>query len=362
MAIPKDGRELQKEEIPKNIPKGLLMVMDSDKRKRIIVPLDQQLAVVRQAHQHLIHQKGLRVFHDLSQKYFWRNPPLEGEPQTTMEIDIKNICRTCDVCVKNSVQRKRLKAEFTQADEDHLPLPRQSYGIDFYGHHDGEILVALDLCTKEVLLWFLPNRRQENVAKSLLSGLIFQKGVPLLFRNDEAKEFVQGVVDAMNSYLGIDTITTAGYNPRANSTVERFMQTLNGALRKCSNDEYKNIKPYLQAIAFAHNTAFNSSINCTPFEVGHGLRARSITDARASARLQITDEEGTELQDPIPMWEGSLFKKVLLLAERLKDDAVKHSQWHKRMTAEKLNMTGKQINTDLVRVGQEVYYHTTASH
>ena len=62
------------------------------------------------------------------------------------------------------------------------------------------------------------------------------------------------------------------------------------------------------------------------------------------------------------MWEGSLFKKVLLLAERLKDDAVKHSQWHKRMTAEKLNMTGKQINTDLVRVGQEVYYHTTASH
>ena len=86
-----------------------------------------------------------------------------------------------------------------------MPLPRQCYGIDFYGHQNGEILVALDLCTREVLLWFLPSRKQDLVAKALLSGLIFQKGVPLLFRNDEASEFVKGVVNAMNGYLGIDT-------------------------------------------------------------------------------------------------------------------------------------------------------------
>ena len=344
--IPKNGRLLEVNEKPIHYPPNLIMVMDDKGRKLIVVPLSEQLSLTRQAHMTLIHQKGQRVFHDLAQKYFWTN----------MEVDIINTCKTCKECLANQVQRKRLTAEFVQATEDNMPMPRMAYGIDFYGHNDGEILVALDLCTREVLLWFLPSRKQDLVAKSLLSGLIFQKGVPLLFRNDEASEFVHGVVNAMNGYLGIDTITTGGHNPRSNSTVERFMQTLNGALRKCNKSEYKDIKHYLQAIAFAHNTTFHSSINCTPFECGHGLRARSITDARMSPRLQIVDEEGTELQEVLPQWDTSIHKKVLELAERLKDDAVRHSQWQKRMTAEKLNMAGKKIDDNLYDIGTEVYY------
>ena len=85
----------------------------------------------------------------------------------------------------------------------------------------------------------------------------------------------------MNQYLGIKQITTGGHNPRSNAIVERLMQHLTGCLTKCDDTQYKNIKDYLPAIAFAHNTAFNSAINCSPFEAGHGLRARTITEARA---------------------------------------------------------------------------------
>jgi hypothetical protein len=65
----------------------------------------------------------------------------------------------------------------------------------------------------------------EGIAKALLSGLIFQKGVPLKFVNDEAKEFVNSVVHSMNRYLDIKQITTGGHtsNPRSNANVERFM-------------------------------------------------------------------------------------------------------------------------------------------
>jgi hypothetical protein len=49
-------------------------------------------------------------------------------------------------------------------------------------------------------------------------------------------------------------------------------------------------------------------------------------------------------------------QKVLELAERLKDDAVRHSQWHKKMTAENLNMAGKKIENNLYEAGAEVYY------
>jgi hypothetical protein len=73
----------------------------------------------------------------------------------------------------------------------------------------------------------------------------------------------------MNRYLGIKQITTGGHNPRSNANVERFMQHLTSCLMKCDDAQYRNVKDYLPAIAFAHNTAFNSAINCTPFEAGH---------------------------------------------------------------------------------------------
>ena len=102
--------------------------------------------------------------------------------------------------------------------------------------------MAIDLCTREVLLWFLQDRKQDTVARALLTGLIFKKGVPMTFRSDEVGEFVGGAVAAMNTYLGIDQIGTGGYNPRANAVVERFMATLGYMLRVCSDAQYKNTR------------------------------------------------------------------------------------------------------------------------
>jgi transposase InsO family protein len=240
-------------------------------------------------------------------------------------------------------------------------MPRQAYGIDFYGHEQGEILVAVDLCTREAILWFLANRKQDNVARALLTGLILQKGVPLSFRNDEAPEFVKGVVTAMNRYLGIEQITTGSHNPRSNAVVERFMQHLNGCLMKCDDSQYKNMKDFLPAIAFAHNTAFNSAIDCTPFEAGHGLRAKTFTEARANPRLQITAEEGTGIQEPDTTWEKSVFPKVCRLAERLAYDAHRHSQWHKRMNAHNLNKSGAKIQEKGLQQGDRVYFYRPPS-
>ena len=55
----------------------------------------------------------------------------------------KEICKACKICQEAEVHRKNLSATFRQADEKDLPLPRQAYGIDFYGHEKGEILVAV---------------------------------------------------------------------------------------------------------------------------------------------------------------------------------------------------------------------------
>jgi hypothetical protein len=119
---------------------------------------------------------------------------------------------------------------------------------------------------------------------------------------------------------------TGGHNPRSTGVVERFVQHLTACLTKCDDSQYGNMRDYLPAIAFAHNTAFSSAINCTPFEAGHGLRARTITEARASPRLQITADGGMDIDDADKTWEKSLFPKVCKLAERLAGEAQRQSQ------------------------------------
>jgi hypothetical protein len=135
------------------------------------------------------------------------------------------------------------------------------------------------------------------------------------------------------------------------------MQHLNGCLTKCDDIQYNNMRDYLPAIAFAHNMAFNSAINCTPFEAGHGLRARTITEARAGPKLQIVAEGGMEISESDKTWEKSLFPKVFKLAERLASEAQRQSQWHKRMNANNLNQSGAKVDEKGFNPGDRVYFY-----
>jgi hypothetical protein len=167
-----------REEMKKIMPHDLIVFRDGNGRQRILVPKCQRIALTQTEHETMLHVKGPRVLQELSRSYFWPH----------MAEEIKQLCTACSVCKRSQVQRQNLSSEFRQAEEKDMPLPRQAYGIDFYGHEKGEILVAIDLCTREATLWFLQNRKQENVARALMTGLILQKGVPLTFRNDEASE------------------------------------------------------------------------------------------------------------------------------------------------------------------------------
>ena len=99
----------------------------------------------------------------------------------------------------------------------------------------------------------------------------------------------------------------------------------------------------------------------SPYEAGHDLRARTITEARASPRLQITAEKDTGLQEPDEKWEATIFQKVCKLAERLADEAQRQSQWHKRMNAYNLNQSGKKIPDKPYDRGDKIYFYQPPS-
>ena len=102
----------------------------------------------------MLYVDGPRVYHELSRNFYWSN----------VINQIKMICKACEPCQTAKVRRQQLSAAFEQADTEDLPPP----SIDFYGH-------------------------------------------TLSFVNDEAKDFVDGVVhNVMNRYHGIKHITTGG--------------------------------------------------------------------------------------------------------------------------------------------------------
>ena len=160
---------------PGGYPKDLKVYRDSKCHVRIAVPKAQRISLILQEHETLLHVKGPRVLHSLSRNYWWPK-------MSKLVIDTCAACRQCQLA---QIRRKHLAVEFEHSNS--MLLPRQQYGIDFYGHANGNILVAIDLCTREVILWFTKSRSQGVVARCLLTGLINQKGVPLCFRSDTAK-------------------------------------------------------------------------------------------------------------------------------------------------------------------------------
>jgi hypothetical protein len=139
------------------------------------------------------------------------------------------------------------------------------------------------------------------------------------------------------------------------------MQHLTANLTKCTEKEYKDINLYLQAIAFAHNTTFSSVLNCTPFEAGHGLKARSVSDARLSPRMQLYSEPRGDDEDCVTHWDTTVHNNVVELATRFAKCAVGQSEWHRKMTAEARNQSGKPIDNSLLRDGMEVYFYKPPS-
>ena len=245
-------------------------------------------------------------------------------------------------------------------------LPRQHYGLDFYGVHKGEVLVIIDLFSREVILEHVATRSQLNVAAVVLKHIILSRGVPMSLRTDNAPELMRGAVEVICQFLNIEQITTGGHSPRGNAICERVNQIIGAMIRKLSDHEYKNLSTlYLPSFQFAINTTFNSAIGCTPFEAGHGLMATTITQARARLNnVTPIDAGGYEHEvdeDIDEFFDKDSLKMQLELAVRMAEVARSVSEWHRRMTAEKLNQSGQPVDMSRYPVGTKVFFYKPPS-
>ena len=77
-------------------------------------------------------------------------------------------------------------------------------------------------------------------------------------------------------------------------------------------------------------------------------------------KLQLLDED-SEDSPAAQAWDKSLPKKVLELAARMATVAQAHSEWHRRMTSEKLNQANRPFDDSQLQVGMRVYFYKPPS-
>jgi hypothetical protein len=80
----------------------------------------------------------------------------------------------------------------------------------------------------------------------------------------------------------------------------------------------------------------------------------------AIPKLQLLEED-SEDSPATQAWDKSLPKKVLELAARMATVAQSHSEWHRRMTSEKLNQANRQFDDSQLQVGMKVYFYRPPS-
>jgi hypothetical protein len=105
--------------------------------------------------------------------------------------------------------------------------------------------------------------------------------------------------------------------------------------------------PCIASISYAMNITPHSSIECSPFEAGHGLPAQSVVQARLLAQQTLADgARGTDLdaddllEDVDRTFDNNEVKSVMELAMRMAEIVQSTSEWHRRMTSNKLSQTG----------------------
>ncbi|OWZ06490.1 reverse transcriptase, partial [Phytophthora megakarya] len=157
---------------------------------------------------------------------------------------------------------------------DHIPsLPKSHKG-------NTELLIWVDLFTGYVIAKASSSRSAQTVAESYEECAFRRFGAREMIRHDREPGFMSDFVRSFNKILGQRQRATMAYQPQANGTAERMVQTATRALQMYVRDlDQKDWDEYAERLTFAINTAHDRIRGDTPHYLVHGWDPRSTLEA-----------------------------------------------------------------------------------
>jgi cleavage and polyadenylation specificity factor subunit 1 len=105
----------------------------------------------------------------------------------------------------------------------------------------------------------------EEVAQAFVDTWVSRHGVPLKLSSDCGPQFHSQLFAEVCKLLGVDTVKTTAYNPKANGIVERVQKTLKTGL-KCRNNSWLRDLPFMPDVYVYDG---NTIVLCKKFCGGH---------------------------------------------------------------------------------------------
>jgi hypothetical protein len=247
----------------------LLMYRDS-LGDAIVAPYSLKKRILSAYHDsYLAGHRGRKVLKEaLVGKFYWM-----GRSQ-----DVIRYISDCEKCQRSKVSRQEYAGlkpikkgrAFEKINMDFVgPLTKAADGSKY-------LLVMVCATSGEVRLWSTKTRSGREVAQGFLEKLILRGDTPQVLQTDNAKEFVDGMLKALNRLLGIAGIAGSPYHPQVNGAVERKNATIGTYLRMFSNAAQTNWPEMLPFVELSMNSAVNPAIGMSPFFFNKGYDSLDI--------------------------------------------------------------------------------------
>ena len=234
-----------------------------------IVPEEERKTLIEK--EHLLGHFSLDTMMKrlLASKQTWKS----------MRRDIGDYIKRCIPCARYNTRGKGyhplnpISALFPW---DHIeidligPFPNSEGGYEY-------IITVTDVLSNFTIIRPLKSKSAKEVATRLWE-IICDFGPPKIIQSDQGKEFVNSLLDALTTLMGIDHRLTTAYHPRANGLVERRNKDITLVLKKLCDGTFNRWDEFLPIVQYALNRAITAKSNSSPADLMFARKFNDLLD------------------------------------------------------------------------------------
>ena len=276
--------------------------------------------IIRENHDSLIggHKGVTKIYRRIREKFFWNG----------LKADVTEHIRNCSGCQELKLVRVKNREPMIITDTPIEPFDKIS--IDTVGprpitaNGNKHILTMQDHLTKYCIAVPILNHKAGTIEDARHVIAIY--GAPRAVLSDKAPELIGKVMQQLAKVFKMKQVTTSGYHPQFNGSLERSHITLIEYVRHYI-EKFEDWDKIISFAIFSYNISIHEATNFTPFELIFGKPARtpsSIPDDQVETYTSYMSELITRLNDI-----RSFAKKSLLESkQRSKDYYDRRSRTH----------------------------------
>lgn len=242
----------------------LLVYEEEEKKMAVVVPYVLKERILKAYHDSFLigHRGRDAVLKVLKNHFYWIG----------RSKDVKEYVAACDECTKT----KKLKPLYKGLKPIVKERAMAKVNLDFVGPltetKEGFKYLLVMVCADSgsVKLAATKGKTSLEVANAFINRIICEGHLPSVIQTDNAMEFTQGLMKAINEVFAIKGVVGNPYSPKVNGIVERKNGTIGNFIRMFSNsakDDWNELLPYIER---TFEISINPSIGMTPYFYKYG--------------------------------------------------------------------------------------------